>query len=58
MTKKNNIEKIREKVADISILNEDDFEIIKLLCKNELIQLIQIMNINIENFCEIIMSEK
>ena len=58
MTKKNNIEKIREKVADISILNEDDFEIIKLLSKNELIQLLQIMNINIENFCEIIMSEK
>jgi hypothetical protein len=58
MTSQNNIEKIREKVADIRILNDDDFETIKLLSKNEIIELIQIMNINIENFCEIIMSDK
>jgi hypothetical protein len=58
MTSQNNMEKIREKVSDIRILNEADFETIKLLSKNEIVQLIQIMNINIENFCQIIMSDK
>lgn len=58
MTSQNNMEKIREKVSDIRILNEADFETIKLLSKNEIIELIQIMNINIENLCEIIMSDK
>ena len=49
---------IREKASEIIVLNNDDFELIKLLSKNELIEIIKIMNINIHNFRGIIMRDK
>lgn len=49
---------IREKVCEIIVLKEDEFELIKLLSKNELIEIIKIMNINIDNFCGIFITNK
>jgi hypothetical protein len=49
---------IREKVSEIIVLEKDDIELIKLLSKNELIEIIKIMNINIDNFCGIIITNK
>ena len=49
---------IREKVSEIIVLKEDDIELIKLLSKNELIEIIKIMNIIIDNFCGIIITNK
>jgi len=49
---------IREKVSEIIVLKEDDIELIKLLSKNELIEIIKIMNIIIDNFCGIFITNK
>jgi hypothetical protein len=53
-----NFKKLREKVCDLVKLKENDFEVINLLSKNDIVDLIRIMNIQIEVLSEIIISNK
>ena len=53
-----NFKKLREKVCDFVKLTENDFEVINLLSKNYIVDLIRIMNIQIEVLSEIIISNE
>jgi hypothetical protein len=52
------INNITSKVCNLESLNEDDFNIIKLLPIEEIIKIIKIMNINIEICSELILADK
>lgn len=53
-----NFNKLRQKVCDLVTLKKNDFEVINLLSKNDIIDLLRIMNIQIEVLSEIIINDK